>query len=103
MENLLEEPGKPKPKPKKEDGAGNGNAPSELADPTKLVVRAMDAIDQDDEWFTLGQIGQYITAAAPDFDTRSYGKRKLSDLIASLKLFETKRGDGNQILVRRLD
>ncbi|MBQ4825335.1 MULTISPECIES: NYN domain-containing protein [unclassified Leisingera] len=103
VENLLEEPGKPKPKPKKEDGAGNGNAPSELADPTKLVVRAMDAIDQDDEWFTLGQIGQYITAAAPDFDTRSYGKRKLSDLIASLKLFETKRGDGNQILVRRLD
>ncbi|UWQ29544.1 MULTISPECIES: NYN domain-containing protein [unclassified Leisingera] len=103
VENLLEEPGKPKPKPKKEDGAGNGNAPAELADPTKLVVRAMDAIDQDDEWFTLGQIGQYITAAAPDFDTRSYGKRKLSDLIASLKLFETKRGDGNQILVRRLD
>ncbi|UWQ31905.1 NYN domain-containing protein [Leisingera sp. M527] len=103
VENLLEEPGKPKPKPKKEDGASNGNAPAELADPTKLVVRAMDAIDQDDEWFTLGQIGQYITAAAPDFDTRSYGKRKLSDLIASLKLFETKRGDGNQILVRRLD
>ncbi|WP_027259921.1 NYN domain-containing protein [Leisingera aquimarina] len=103
VENLLEEPGKPKPKPKKEDGGGNGNAPAGLADPTKLVVRAMDAIDQDDEWFTLGQIGQYITAAAPDFDTRSYGKRKLSDLIASLKLFETKRGDGNQILVRRLD
>lgn len=103
VENLLEEPGKPKPKPKKEDDGGNGNAPAGLADPTKLVVRAMDAIDQDDEWFTLGQIGQYITAAAPDFDTRSYGKRKLSDLIASLKLFETKRGDGNQILVRRLD
>ncbi|AHD01667.1 NYN domain-containing protein [Leisingera methylohalidivorans] len=103
VENLLDEPGKPKPKPKKEDDGGNGNAPAELADPTKLVVRAMDAIDQDDEWYTLGQIGQYITAAAPDFDTRSYGKRKLSDLIASLKLFETKRGDGNQILVRRLD
>ncbi|WP_323777797.1 NYN domain-containing protein [Leisingera sp.] len=103
VENLLDEPGKPKPKPKKEDDGGNGNAPAELADPTKLVVRAMDAIDQDDEWYTLGQIGQYITAAAPDFDTRSYGKRKLSDLISSLKLFETKRGDGNQILVRRLD
>lgn len=101
VENLLEEPAKTKPKPKKEEG--NGNAPSELADPTKLVVRAMDAIGQEDEWFTLGQIGQYITAAFPDFDTRSYGQRKLSDLIATLKLFETKRGEGNQILVRRLD
>ncbi|KIC15510.1 MULTISPECIES: NYN domain-containing protein [unclassified Leisingera] len=101
VENLLEEPAKTKPKPKKEEG--NGNAPAELADPTKLVVRAMDAIGQEDEWFTLGQIGQYITAAFPDFDTRSYGKRKLSELIATLKLFETKRGEGNQILVRRLD
>ncbi|MEW2912706.1 NYN domain-containing protein [Leisingera sp. JC11] len=101
VENLLEEPGKAKTKPKKEDG--NGHAPSELPDPAKLVVRAMDAIGQEDEWFTLGQIGQYITAAFPDFDTRSYGKRKLSELIATLKLFETKRGEGNQILVRRLD
>ena len=63
----------------------------------------MNAMDQDDEWFLLGQIGQYIMAAAPDFDTRSYGKRKLSDLIASLKVFEMKRGEGNQILVRRID
>ncbi|MCB4457418.1 NYN domain-containing protein [Leisingera sp. McT4-56] len=101
VENLLEEPAKAKTKPKKDDV--DGNAPSELPDPAKLVVRAMDAIGQEDEWFTLGQIGQYITAAFPDFDTRSYGKRKLSDLIASLKLFETKRGEGNQILVRRLD
>lgn len=101
VENLLEEPGKPKPKPRKEDES-NG-PPAELPDPTKLVIRAMDAIDQDDEWFTLGQIGQFITTAAPDFDTRSYGKRKLSELIATLKLFETKRGEGNQILVRRLD
>ncbi|MBY6069252.1 NYN domain-containing protein [Leisingera aquaemixtae] len=101
VENLLEEPAKAKTKPKKDDV--DGNPPSELPDPAKLVVRAMDAIGQEDEWFTLGQIGQYITAAFPDFDTRSYGKRKLSDLIASLKLFETKRGEGNQILVRRLD
>ncbi|MBY6136592.1 NYN domain-containing protein [Nocardioides marinus] len=101
VENLLQEPAKTKPKPRKEDESAD--PPAELPDPTKLVIRAMDAIDQDDEWFTLGQIGQFITTAAPDFDTRSYGKRKLSELIASLKLFETKRGEGNQILVRRLD
>lgn len=101
VENLIADTGKPKAKPVKQEGAGE--APAELEDPTKLVIRAMDAINQDDEWFTLGQIGQYITAANPDFDTRSYGKSKLSDLIATLKIFETKRGDGNQLLVRRLD
>ncbi len=68
-----------------------------------LILKAMDAIDQDDDWYTLGRLGQLITAANPDFDTRSYGKRKLSDLVASLKVLETRRGDGNQILVRRLD
>lgn len=101
VENLTEETPKAKPAPKKEEG--QTEAPARLEDPAKLVIRAMDAINQDDEWFLLGQIGQYIMAAAPDFDTRSYGKRKLSDLIASLKVFETKRGDGNEILVRRVD
>lgn len=102
VENLIAEPQKPKTRQAKSEDIGS-EPPAVLDDPVKLVIRAMDAIDQDDEWFTLGQIGQFITAANPDFDTRSYGKRKLSDLIATLKLFETKRGDGNQILVRRLD
>lgn len=101
VENLIPDAGKPKTKPAKP--IDSDQAPAALDDPTKLVIRAMDAINQDDEWFTLGQIGQYIIAANPDFDTRSYGKSKLSDLIATLKLFETRRGDGNQLLVRRLD
>lgn len=68
-----------------------------------LILRAMDAIDQDDEWYALGPLGQYITAANPDFDTRTYGKKKLSDLVQDLKVFETKRGAANQLLVRRID
>jgi len=101
VENLLPETGKSKAKP--DPVPAPAEAPAELEDPTKLVIRAMDAIDQEDEWFSLGQVGQYITAANPDFDTRSYGKKKLSDLVKDLKLFETKIGEGNQLLVRRLD
>lgn len=83
-----------------------GRKPAKATDLTAardLIFRAMDSIDQDDEWYRLGDIGQVITAANPDFDTRSYGKRKLSDLVAELKVFETKRGAGNQLLVRRVD
>lgn len=68
-----------------------------------LIFRAMDSIEQADDWYSLGQLGQYMTAANPDFDTRTYGKRKLSDLVESLKMLEVKRGAGNQLLVRRLD
>jgi hypothetical protein len=103
VENLVSS-GTPKKLPEKtvrsEDA---GEKPAEAEDPTKLVVRAMDAIAQDDEWYSLSQIGQYIVAANPDFDTRTYGKRKLSDLVADLKLFEMKKGPGNQNLVRRID
>lgn len=74
-----------------------------LQDARDLILKAMDAIDQDDDWYTLGRLGQFIAAANPDFDTRSYGKRKLSDLVAAIRIFETRRGSGNQIEVRRLD
>ncbi|MBU2959436.1 NYN domain-containing protein [Citreicella sp. C3M06] len=74
-----------------------------LDEARNLIFTAMDAIEQEDDWYTLGQLGQFITAANPDFDTRTYGKRKLSDLVSDLKVFETKRGPGNQLLVRRLD
>ncbi|MDA7429364.1 NYN domain-containing protein [Primorskyibacter aestuariivivens] len=74
-----------------------------LEEARNLIFTAMDGIEQEDEWYTLGQIGQFITAANPDFDTRSYGKRKLSDLVADLKVFETKKGAGNQLLLRRID
>jgi hypothetical protein len=94
---------KPKAKTKSKKMEDSAVVPVQLDDPSKLVSRAMDAINQDDDWFALGTIGQFITAAVPDFDTRSYGKRKLSDLISTLKNFETKRGEINQILVRRID
>ena len=68
-----------------------------------LILRAMDGIEQDDEWFPLGALGNFIAAANPDFDTRTYGKKKLSDLVADLKIFDTRRGPNNQLLVRRID
>ena len=64
-----------------------------------LIAAAMRAIDPDGEWYSLGQIGQFITQANPDFDTRTYGATKLSDLIKSLPRFEVKQ-DGSLLKVR---
>ncbi|MFV0244070.1 MAG: NYN domain-containing protein [Qingshengfaniella sp.] len=72
-------------------------------DARPLIMRAFDAIEQDDEWYSLGQIGQHLTETNPDFDPRNYGKKKLSDLITELKIFEIRRGAGNQFEARRLD
>ncbi|SFO93209.1 NYN domain-containing protein [Tranquillimonas alkanivorans] len=98
IENIVDEEPEPteagKPAPVSEK-----RAPIEAV---PLIIRAMDKIEQDDEWYALGPLGQYIVADNPDFDTRTYGKKKLSDLVQDLKRFETKR-IGNQLHVRRRD
>jgi len=68
-----------------------------------LVNKAMDSIDPEGEWFSLGQLGQYITRAHPDFDPRTYGSAKLSELLAKTGRFEVKKVQGRNIEARRLD
>jgi hypothetical protein len=65
-----------------------------------LVRKAMTAIDPDGEWYSLGQIGQYMVRSDPDFDPRTYGSARLSDLLKRLgKRFEVRK-EGNQMMVR---
>jgi uncharacterized LabA/DUF88 family protein len=94
VENLLPASAEPKadrePAPKKQP-------PTDAA---TLIEHAMRTIGGEDEWYSLGQIGQFITAAKPDFDTRSYGSSKLSDLVAKTGKFEMRRSEGNQTFVR---
>lgn len=102
LENLGAQPIEPKPS-RAEDRQQVKPSHAPLPEARDMILRAMDAIDQDDEWFALGALGQFITAANPDFDTRTYGRKKLSDLVQDLKIFETKRDTTNQLLVRRID
>jgi len=67
-----------------------------------IVVAAMRAIGGDEDWYSLGQIGQYIMQANPDFDTRTYGSAKLSDLLKKTGRFEVKQGSGNHLMARDL-
>jgi hypothetical protein len=71
-----------------------------MSDAIPLIFKAMKNIDPDSEWYHLGQLGQYMTRAEPDFDSRTYGAPKLSDLIKGLpKRFEVKK-EGNVLMVR---
>lgn len=96
LENLIDEPAPV------EKGAppAPGKVNPTMAVP--LILKAMDKINAEDEWYALGQLGQYITRDNPDFDPRTYGKKKLSDLVEGLARFETKK-IGNQLHVRRVD
>ncbi|WP_216935300.1 MULTISPECIES: NYN domain-containing protein [unclassified Acinetobacter] len=55
-----------------------------------LIYKAVKDNADENGWANLGRVGQYISAVKPDFDSRNYGRAKLSGLIKTLNLFETK-------------
>ena len=62
-----------------------------------LLRNAVEAASDDDGWAPLGSVGQILTNQRPDFDSRTYGYAKLSDLIEATSLFALERrspGDG---------
>lgn len=65
-----------------------------------LVLDAMKKIDAEGDWYALGQLGQFLTQLYPDFDSRTYGAPKLSDLLRKVPRFEVKPGPGNSLQVR---
>ena len=66
---------------------------SELRGDTRLVTLlrgAVDAAADEQGWAMLSAVGNQIANRA-SFDSRNYGYRKLSDLMAATGLFEVKR------------
>lgn len=58
--------------------------------PEKFVLDALEHSCDDSGWAQLGTFGSYLTKLQPDFDSRSFGYKKLSDLIkAKTELFVT--------------
>lgn len=58
--------------------------------PKKFVLTALEQSIDDSGWAGLGAFGSYLTKLQPDFDSRLYGYKKLSDLVkAKTDLFVT--------------
>ncbi len=72
--------------------------------PKKFILTALDQSTDDTGWAQLGTFGSYLTKLQPDFDSRLYGYKKLSDLVkAKMNLFVTEErqapGGGNQKII----
>ena len=58
--------------------------------PKKFVLDALEQSSDENGWAHLGTFGSYLTKLQPDFDSRLYGYKKLSDLVkAKTDLFVT--------------
>ncbi|GHT93142.1 hypothetical protein FACS1894116_04560 [Betaproteobacteria bacterium] len=51
--------------------------------PIKFVLEALEQSSDESGWAHLGTFGSYLTKLQPDFDSRRFGFKKLSDLVRS--------------------
>jgi uncharacterized LabA/DUF88 family protein len=67
---------------------------------------AVDAASDDDGWAPLATVGHILIKQRSDFDSRSYGYAKLSELISATTLFELDHrssGDGKPAVIYARD
>lgn len=72
---------------------------------TTLLRKAVEAASDDSGWAQLGAIGSNLQRLAPDFDSRTYGYKKLRDLVQAQGGFEVEDragadGKSNAVYIR---
>lgn len=81
------------PASKKETTAASELSP--LAELSPLLTKAWEQSQDDEGWANVASAGSLLKRSKPDFDPRSYGFAKVSEIIAALKAeFELKKIKG---------
>lgn len=91
-----------KPENSKQAGNNSSNGADELI---PALLKAWELYQNDDGWVNVGPAGSFLKRAKPDFDPRTYGSAKVTDIISSLStVFEMTRQKGKgttQIILYR--
>jgi uncharacterized LabA/DUF88 family protein len=97
-ENLLPEaPTVEEPERADQRPATSKQSPSTAA---PLIRKAISQLDDEGGWVALGRVGQRLAELASDFDPRTYGQAKLSDLVERAGPFESRRSESGHVQVR---
>jgi hypothetical protein len=65
-----------------------------------LLNKAIMQMETEDGWVGLGVVGQRLANIASDFDPRTYGYRKLSDLVRKTGAFDIDQPEGQAMRIR---
>ncbi|MGZ2503928.1 NYN domain-containing protein [Rhizobium leguminosarum] len=87
--------------------ASNGvepiQAPTSLRQPsaaTPIIKKVIAQMESEDGWVPLGAVGARLANLASDFDPRTYGFRKLSDLVRKTNAFDVDQLEGKPLRIR---
>jgi uncharacterized LabA/DUF88 family protein len=81
----------------------SGKATKPLRPPSAavpLLKKVLSQIESEDGWISLGVLGHRLASIASDFDSRTYGYRKLSDLVRKAGAFDVDQPEGGALRIR---
>ena len=81
-----------------EGRAAQGRQPPSAAVP--ILTKTLSQMETEDGWVSLGGVGRRLANVAPDFDPRTYGCSKLSDLVRQSGAFEIDQPEGRSMRIR---
>ncbi len=85
------------------NGAESVQASTSLQQPkaaTPIIKKVISQMESEDGWVPLGAVGTQLANLASDFDPRTYGFRKLSDLVRKTNAFDIEQPQGGHLRIR---
>jgi uncharacterized LabA/DUF88 family protein len=67
---------------------------------TPIIKKIIAQMESEDGWVPLGAVGNQLANLASDFDPRTFGFRKLSDLVRKTNSFEMDHPEGGAMRIR---
>jgi uncharacterized LabA/DUF88 family protein len=67
---------------------------------TPIIKKVITQMESEDGWVPLGEVGKQLANLASDFDPRTFGFRKLSDLVRKTNSFEIEHPRGGTMRIR---
>lgn len=77
--------------------------PNSLKPPSAAIPflqKTISQIESEDGWVLLGMVGTQMSNLFSDFDVRTYGASKLSDLVRKTEAFEIEKVGGDRMRIR---
>ena len=71
-----------------------------LAHAKRILNKVISEMESEDGWVTLGHVGSQLANLASDFDPRTYGFRKLSDLVRKIDTLELIQSEAGHLRIR---
>jgi len=82
------------------DAAPKTKALQPPADAAAIIRKVIAQMEGEDGWVPLGAVGTQLANLASDFDPRTFGFRKLSDLVRETGAFELDQPEGGRLRIR---